>query len=53
MQWTRPDFEEITLCMEVTAYVNTDDHRQPGRNDQIPNPKHQTNSKSQEANPHR
>jgi coenzyme PQQ precursor peptide PqqA len=29
MQWTKPDFEEITLCMEVTAYVNTDDRRQP------------------------
>jgi coenzyme PQQ precursor peptide PqqA len=25
MQWTRPDFQEITLGMEVTAYVNTDD----------------------------
>jgi coenzyme PQQ precursor peptide PqqA len=25
MQWTRPDFQEITLNMEVTAYVNTDD----------------------------
>jgi coenzyme PQQ precursor peptide PqqA len=22
--WTKPDFEEITLNMEVTAYVNTD-----------------------------
>ena len=22
MNWTKPDFEEITLCMEVTAYVN-------------------------------
>jgi coenzyme PQQ precursor peptide PqqA len=29
MQWTKPEFEEITLCMEVTAYVNTDDRRQP------------------------
>lgn len=25
MQWTKPDFVEITLNMEVTAYVNTDD----------------------------
>ena len=25
MPWTKPDFVEITLCMEVTAYVNTDD----------------------------
>ena len=23
MQWTKPDFQEITLNMEVTAYVNT------------------------------
>ena len=22
--WTTPDFQEITLNMEVTAYVNTD-----------------------------
>ena len=25
MEWTKPDFEEISLNMEVTAYVNTDD----------------------------
>ena len=25
MQWTRPDFDEITLSGEVTAYVNTDE----------------------------
>ena len=25
MQWTRPDFQEITLGGELTAYVNTDD----------------------------
>jgi coenzyme PQQ precursor peptide PqqA len=25
MPWTKPDFEEISLGMEVTAYVNTDD----------------------------
>jgi coenzyme PQQ precursor peptide PqqA len=23
--WKKPDFEEISLGMEVTAYVNTDD----------------------------
>ena len=23
MPWTKPDFEEISLCMEVTAYANT------------------------------
>jgi len=23
MPWNKPDFEEIALCMEVTAYVNT------------------------------
>lgn len=25
MTWTKPDFIEISLCMEVTGYVNTDD----------------------------
>lgn len=25
MEWTKPDFEEICLAGEVTAYVNTDD----------------------------
>ncbi len=25
MRWTTPDFKEITLSGEVTAYVNTDD----------------------------
>jgi coenzyme PQQ precursor peptide PqqA len=25
MPWTKPDFVEVTLNMEVTAYVNTDD----------------------------
>ena len=24
MRWSRPNFEEISLCMEVTAYANTD-----------------------------
>ena len=23
--WKKPDFEEIALCMEVTAYANTED----------------------------
>jgi coenzyme PQQ precursor peptide PqqA len=22
MDWVKPEFEEISLCMEVTAYVN-------------------------------
>ena len=25
MRWMKPDFEEINLSGEVTAYVNTDD----------------------------
>jgi coenzyme PQQ precursor peptide PqqA len=25
MQWSEPDFVEISLRMEVTAYVNTDE----------------------------
>ena len=25
MTWSKPDFVEISLCMEVTAYANTDD----------------------------
>lgn len=29
MTWTKPDFLEISLCMEVTAYVNTDDQAVP------------------------
>ena len=29
MHWTKPDFEEISLNMEVTGYVNTDDSVQP------------------------
>ena len=29
MPWTRPDFKEITLSGEVTAYVNTDDQPAP------------------------
>jgi coenzyme PQQ precursor peptide PqqA len=23
--WTKPDFDELSLCMEVTAYVNAED----------------------------
>ena len=34
MQWTRPDFQEVTLGMEVTAYVNTDDE-QPGPDERV------------------
>jgi coenzyme PQQ precursor peptide PqqA len=30
MQWSKPDFQEITLNMEVTAYVNTDEPTKPG-----------------------
>jgi coenzyme PQQ precursor peptide PqqA len=26
MQWTKPEFEVISLNMEVTAYVNSDDN---------------------------
>ena len=26
MKWTKPDFEEINLSGEVTAYVNLDDN---------------------------
>jgi len=28
MSWSTPDFVEITLCMEVTAYVNTDNAKE-------------------------
>jgi coenzyme PQQ precursor peptide PqqA len=31
VQWTKPDFQEITLGMEVTAYVNTDERQRAGR----------------------
>ncbi len=39
MTWTKPDFVEITLNMEVTAYVNTDEPAgvrkpEPGREKQ-------------------
>jgi coenzyme PQQ precursor peptide PqqA len=27
MQWIKPDYQEISLGMEVTAYVNTDEDR--------------------------
>jgi len=27
MQWSKPDFKEINLSGEVTAYVNTDETR--------------------------
>jgi coenzyme PQQ precursor peptide PqqA len=29
MQWTKPDFQDIPLGMEVTAYANTDDSQVP------------------------
>ena len=29
MQWTKPDFKEITLGGELTAYVNRDDIVRP------------------------
>ena len=29
MAWTKPEFTEVTLSMEVTAYVNTDDEALP------------------------
>ncbi len=29
VQWTEPDFTEISLNMEVTAYVRTDDESNP------------------------
>jgi coenzyme PQQ precursor peptide PqqA len=25
MEWTKPEYQEISLSMEVTAYANTDD----------------------------
>ena len=27
MEWTKPEYQEIALSMEVTAYANTDDAR--------------------------
>ena len=30
MQWTKPEFTEISLSMEVTAYVGTDEVSEPG-----------------------
>ena len=32
MQWIKPDYQEISLGMEVTAYVNTVENR-PARED--------------------
>jgi coenzyme PQQ precursor peptide PqqA len=38
MQWTKPEYEEISLGGEVTAYVNTDEssgmEERPGSADQ-------------------
>ena len=25
MKWTKPEMKDVCLCMEVTAYINTDD----------------------------
>jgi coenzyme PQQ precursor peptide PqqA len=38
MNWTKPDFEEVSLCMEVTAYVNVEDRprEQPARPEPAP-----------------
>ena len=37
MSWTKPDFEELSLCMEVTAYVNSEDELPlPANGDQHP-----------------
>ena len=30
MHWTKPEFTEISLSMEVTAYVGTDEVSEPG-----------------------
>jgi len=39
MQWSKPEFQEITLNMEVTAYVNTDDKMaKPAESRQQPEP---------------
>lgn len=27
MQWSKPEYQEVSLNMEVTAYVNTDENR--------------------------
>jgi coenzyme PQQ precursor peptide PqqA len=40
MRWTKPDFVEISLGTEVTAYANTDDRRhsdeRPARTEEPP-----------------
>jgi coenzyme PQQ precursor peptide PqqA len=33
MSWTKPDFKEINLSGEVTAYVNTDSEVRPREDD--------------------
>lgn len=34
MTWSKPDFVEISLNMEVTGYVNTDDQQGTGNREQ-------------------
>ena len=35
MRWTEPDFTEISLNMEVTAYVRTDDSEPLGNSEPL------------------
>ena len=39
MQWKKPDFQEINLSGEVTAYVNSDDRADAVRPADIVRPK--------------
>ena len=36
MQWTKPEFTEITLDGELTAYCNTDDSLRPTTERPVP-----------------
>ena len=36
MQWTKPEFKEITLGGELTAYCNTDDNLGPTAERPVP-----------------
>ena len=51
MQWIKPDFVEISLNMEVTAYSNSDDRQSvtaaPARLD-MPKPGEVSDAESQE-----
>ena len=44
MQWTKPDFQEITLGMEVTGYVNIDDRLQPTTDPQRAEPRERSDA---------